>query len=248
MFSALLQLPARCEVCRSWPARALCEACVSRFAQPRPRCRLCALPLETAWAAQDAVQAPAEVCADCRLHPPPWQACLCAVDYAYPWSGVLARFKFAMDAGWAASLAQLMRSAPWIEPAIEAADVVVPMPLSAERLRERGFNQALLLARALAGPKVQAQVLLRIRHTQQQSALPLKDRLHNVTQAFAVEPAKRAQLQGQRVVLIDDVMTSGASLRAAAQPLLQAGIAHLSCIVLARTPKPIDWESDGQDG
>lgn len=238
MFSALLQLPARCEVCRSWPARALCEACVTRFAQPRPRCRLCALPLDNG----------AEVCADCQRHPPPWQACLCAVDYAYPWSGVLARFKFAMDAGWAASLAQLMRSAPWIEPAIDAADVVLPMPLSAERLRERGFNQALLLARALAGPKVQAQMLLRIRHTGQQSALPLKDRQHNVAQAFAVEPAARARLQGQRVVLIDDVMTSGASLRAAAQPLVQAGVAHLSCIVLARTPRPNDFENEWADG
>lgn len=227
MFSAWL--PGQCEVCRSWPARALCEACVSRFAQPRVRCRLCALPLHGS-----------DVCGACLQHPPPWQACHAAVDYGYPWAAVVGRFKFEQAPAWAATLAQLMRSAPWIEPALENADVVLPMPLSVQRLQERGYNQALLLAQALAPNKVQAHTLLRIRHTRTQSELPLKERLSNVDGAFAIEPKQRAALGGQRVVLVDDVMTTGASLRAAAQPLLQAGVAHLSCLVLARTPAPSD--------
>ena len=225
MFSAWL--PGQCEVCRSWPARALCEACVNRFAQPRTRCRLCALPL-----------AGADVCGRCLTDPAPWQACYAAVDYGYPWAQVVARFKFEQAPAWASTLAQLMRSAPWVEPALEGADVVLPMPLSNERLKERGYNQALVLARALAPQKVKTHTLLRTRHTRTQSELPLKERLSNVNGAFAVDPLQRAELAGQRVVLVDDVMTTGASLRAAALPLVQAGVAHLTCLVLARTPAP----------
>lgn len=229
MFSALLKLPGQCEVCRSWPARALCEACVARFARPRPRCRLCALPLNTGT----------PVCGDCLLRPPPWQACLAALDYAYPWAGVLGRFKFRQSAGLAATLASLMRSAPWVEPALDEAEVLLPMPLSTQRLKDRGYNQSLLLARQLAPDKVQAQTLLRIRHTEAQSELPREQRLRNVAGAFALEPTAVVNLAGKRVVLLDDVMTSGASLRAAALPLQQAGVAHLTCLVLARTPAPM---------
>lgn len=229
MFRALLPswLPSQCDVCRSWPARSVCEACVTRFAQPVARCAGCALPLQGA-----------AVCGACLAHPPPWQQCLAAVDYGYPWSRLVGRFKFEQAPGWASTLAGLMRSAPWVEPALDAADVLLPMPLSRERLQARGYNQALLLARALAPEKVQSHTLLRTRHTQPQSELPLKARLPNVLGAFALAPNQRAALQGQRVVLVDDVMTTGASLRAAALPLQQAGVAHLTCLVLARTPTP----------
>ena len=231
MFSTWL--PGQCEVCRSWPARALCDACVNRFAQPRSRCTLCALPL-----------AGAQVCGACLQQAPPWQACYAAVDYGYPWAGVVARFKFEQAPAWAIMLAQLMRSAPWIEPALDAADVVLPMPLSSQRLQERGYNQALQLARALAPAKVQAHTLQRCRHTQPQSELTLKERLNNVQGAFAIEPTQRAALAGKRVVLVDDVMTTGASLWAAALPLRQAGVARLTCLVLARTPAPSYATSD----
>lgn len=231
MFRALLNalLPSQCEVCHTWPARALCEPCVARFAQPVSRCQGCALPLTGA-----------AMCGSCLAHPPPWQRCLAAVDYGYPWSGVVGRFKFEQAPGWATALAQLMRSAPWVEPALDEADVLLPMPLSKERLQERGYNQALLLAQALLPHKVQARTLLRTRHTRAQSELPLKERLRNVEGAFALEPAHRAALAGQRVLLVDDVMTTGASLRAAALPLQQAGVAQLTCLVLARTPAPHD--------
>jgi predicted amidophosphoribosyltransferase len=131
-----------------------------------------------------------------------------------------------------------MRSAPWVEPALDEADLVLPMPLSVQRLAERGFNQALVLARALAADKTAAGLLLKIRHTAAQMPLDLEHRLGNVKGAFAVDPLRASRLRGQRVVLVDDVMTSGASLFAAAQALRQAGVERITALVLARTDEP----------
>ena len=230
MFRALFEglaaaLPGQCAVCRAWPAQPVCEACVARFAQPQARCRRCALPV---------AQGVAE-CGRCLQSPPPLDACHAALSYEYPWSGLIGQYKFGGQAGWAQSFATLMRSAPWVEPALDQCDWVLPLPLSAQRLAERGFNQSLLLARTLAPQKTEAGLLLRVRHTAAQSELALKDRLKNVQGAFAVEPAEAARLRGRKVVLVDDVMTSGASLFAAAQTLRQAGAASVTGLVLART-------------
>jgi ComF family protein len=220
--------PAQCAVCHGWPAQPLCEACVVRFAQPQPRCLGCALPVPPG----------VERCGRCLREPPPLDRCLAAVSYGYPWSGLITQFKFHGQPGWAGPLAALMRSAPWVEPALEEVDQVLPMPLSRERLAERGFNQALELARALAPAKVRPDLLLRVRNTSAQAELGLAARLRNVKGAFAVEPLRVAQVRGQRIVLVDDVMTSGASLFAAAQALRQAGAQHITAIVLARTDEP----------
>jgi ComF family protein len=229
MFRQLLQgllhrTPSRCAVCHAWPAQPLCEACVERFAQPVTRCATCALPL-----AAGTFQ-----CGACVREPPPLDACVAAVGYDYPWSRLIVEFKFHEHAGWAASLAMLMRSAPWVEPALEASDIVIPMPLSPARLRARGFNQALQLARQLAPGKTDAHLLLRIRDTAPQTALGRTGRLANVRHAFAVEPLRASVPVGKRLVLVDDVMTSGASLNAAARVLRAAGAAHVTGLVLAR--------------
>jgi ComF family protein len=221
-------VPGQCAVCHAWPAQPVCEACVARFAQPRPRCRRCALPLSGTVIE----------CGHCLREPPPLDACHAAVSYDYPWSALIAQFKFNGQAGWARSFAMLMRSAPWVEPALDRADVVLPLPLSARRLAERGFNQALLLARSLAPRKTRSDLLLRVRHTSAQTALDRKDRLRNVKGAFAVDPHLFSQLRGVHVVLVDDVMTSGASICTAAAVLRQAGAAHITALVLARTDAP----------
>lgn len=218
-------LPSQCAVCHAWPTRTLCEACVARFAQPRPRCQSCALPLP----------AGVERCGACIKETPPLDLCLAAVAYEYPWSGLVTRYKFGASPGWSSALALLMRSTPWAEPALEAADRVLPMPLSRERLRERGFNQALELARQLAPGKTDARLLLRLRDTPAQSSLPRPARLRNVRGAFGVAPGREQEIKGQRLVLVDDVMTSGASLYTAAQALRAAGAAHITGLVLART-------------
>jgi ComF family protein len=233
MFRDLLQglsarLPSQCRVCRSWPAQVVCEGCVNRFAQPQPRCSSCALP----------VPAGVTQCGACIATPPPLNACLAAVSYDYPWSRLVVNFKFHAEPGLAAAFALLLRSTPWVEPALETADTLLPMPLSRERLRSRGFNQALLLAQQLAPDKSRAEWLLRLRDTPPQSSLGRAERLRSLDGAFAVEPRQAARLVGQRVVLVDDVMTSGASLWAAARVLRQAGAAHITGLVVARTPEP----------
>lgn len=230
MFRPLLErlttaLPSQCAVCHAWPAQPVCETCVARFAQPRPRCRHCALP----------VPAGVERCGACIKEAPPLDLCLAAVAYEYPWSGLVARYKFGARPGWSASLALLMRSTPWAEPALEDADWVLPMPLSRERLRQRGFNQALELARRLAPGKTRPDLLQRLRDTTAQSALPREARLRNVRGAFGVTADREKELAGRRVLLVDDVMTSGASLFTAAQALRAAGAAHITALVLART-------------
>ena len=223
-------LPSRCAICRSWPQAPLCESCISRFAPPRHRCRTCALPLPGA----------AQRCGACLTESPPLDQCLTATAYSWPWNQLIADFKFHQSAGWAGPLATLMASSTGAEDALDAADWVLPIPLSAQRLSERGYNQALLLARQLSPQKTDAGLLLRTRHTLAQRTLPRAERLSNLAGAFAVDPLRTHQIRGKRIVLIDDVMTSGASLHTAAQALRQAGAAHICALVLARTEAELE--------
>lgn len=149
-------------------------------------------------------------------------------------------FKFRSNPGWAKTLALLMRNTPFVEPALEQATCILPMPLSPQRLRERGYNQAWELTCQLTSnrslrAKRDATLLLRITDTQPQVSLNRTERLRNLHTAFAVDPLRSAVLQRQRVVLIDDVMTSGASLYAAANTLRAAGASHITGLVFART-------------
>jgi ComF family protein len=222
-------LPSRCAICRSWPENPLCDTCISRFAAPVQRCRTCALPLNTG---PDNTLTP---CGACLKNPPPLDACLCATPYAWPWIDLITQLKFHQQPGWAGPLATLLGSVPGADDVIEEADWLLPIPLSAERLSERGYNQSLLLARQLHSGKTDAHLLLRTRHTPAQRTLPRTERLANLVGAFAVDPLRSHQVQGRRIVLIDDVMTSGASLHTAARELRRAGATHISAIVLART-------------
>lgn len=233
MFGSSLQrwmraVPSTCAICRSWPSRLVCDACVERFAQPIARCRKCALP----------VVAGVQHCGACLLAANTLDTCHAAVTYGYPWSDCISAYKFAGQTGWANFFAGLLQAAPWVESALEGVDLVLPLPLSHQRLAQRGFNQAWLLARKLAPQKARADCLLRLRDTRPQSELKRAQRLHNVQDAFVIEPAHYARLRGKRVALIDDVMTSGASLLSAAQTLRRAGVEHVCGIVVARTDAP----------
>jgi ComF family protein len=230
LFSSLIgslaaRVPSQCTICREWPSRPLCDPCIARFASPVARCPTCAIAVPTG----------VERCSDCVRQPPPLDACIAACAYAWPWPDHISHFKFRGETGWAVAFAQLMRNAPWAEAALERCDLVLPMPLATARLRERGFNQSLELARRLAPGKTDATLLLRMRDTPAQRGLARPERLLNLRGAFAVEPLRAAAVRGRRIVLVDDVMTSGASLFAAAQTLRAAGATHLTGLVLART-------------
>lgn len=222
---ALPPLPSQCRVCHTWPAQPVCERCVAQFAQPQPRCTTCALPLPAGM----------RQCGACLKNPPPLDQCLAAVAYAYPWSTLIQHYKFHSEPGLVRSFATLLRAAPWVEPALDQATLLIPMPLSDARLKERGYNQALLLARQLDGGKTRADLLLRIQNTPAQHTLKRAQRLTALDHAFAVEPLQADVLRGQRVVLIDDVMTTGASLFTAARVLKAAGASAVTGLVLART-------------
>ena len=222
-------LPSQCSICGRWPGQRICRGCVARWATQQARCQRCALPLTGG----------AQECGACLRAPPAFDSAWAAVDYGYPWSMLLAQFKFQQDPGAAHALAQLLACTPGVAAALASASLIVPIPLSVERLRERGFNQAALLGQILArlpgSPDCASQLLLRCRHTPAQSSLPRGQRLGNLRGAFLVPPARAAQIAGQRLVLVDDIMTTGATLDAAAQALRQAGAIHICAMVVART-------------
>jgi ComF family protein len=197
---------------------------VHAFAQPHPRCHTCALPVPEGVV----------TCGACLRTPPPLDRCLAGLPYAYPWAGLIGDFKFRAKLGLAHSFSTLLRSTPWVEPALEQCDVLLPIPLGPQRLRSRGYNQALELARVLEPRKLQARWLVRTGDTPEQHLLPREQRLRTIQGAFMVDPLRTAQVKGRRVVLVDDVMTTGATLFEAARVLRHCGAAHITALALAR--------------
>ena len=188
-----------------------------------------------------ALRVPAGVvtCGACLTEPPPFERTIAAVEYGYPWDGLITRFKFHAALDMAPALAQLVTEAARAS-AAPPPSLMLPVPLSTERLRERGFNQAWELVKHLARPfgcRADARLLLRVRDTPHQLARPLDERAANVRSAFAVEPRRTAELRGQTVTLVDDVMTTSATAAEIARALLQAGAAQVHVWVVARTPK-----------
>ena len=206
---------------------------LSLFSQPRPTlpglCHACG---QWAWQA---------LCPACVLlgHSPSDESgvsCVAAKLYVSPWKELITAFKFEGQAGLANFLAQQMRNTAAIAQCVEDCDCVVPVPLSAQRLRERGFNQALLLAKQLCPKRTLAQGLIRLRDTPAQSGLSRQDRLYNLDNAFMVNPVHLQMLRDAKVVLVDDVTTTGTTLLACTQALQAARVKQVDAVVLARTP------------
>lgn len=219
-------------MCHGWDAQRVCDACMLRFTSASDRCRRCAIE----------VPAGVDECGACLRQPPAFAGTLAAFDYAYPWDSLVTRLKFNAALDLAPILAQRLCVA--VRASAEALPgLVLPVPLSAQRLRERGFNQAWELARRVAralGCRTDARLLLRVRDGAHQLALRPEQRAANVHGAFAVEPLRRGELRGCEVALVDDVMTTGATADEAARVLLQAGAASVRIWVVARTPAPRD--------
>ena len=197
---------------------------------PTWRCQRCALRVPES----------VTVCGACIKSPPPFDSVVASVDYSHPWDQLIARFKFnsALDLSraFADLLVQSHQASGKVLP-----DCLLPVPLSAQRLRERGYNQAWELARR-AGRQLQvkadARLLLRVRDTPHQLAFPPAKRAANVRGAFAVEPTRLHEVRDKRVAVVDDVMTTGATASEIAAVLRQAGAAEVHFWVIARTPRP----------
>jgi len=230
--SAWLRLPGLCAVCRGWGPRPVCGDCVARFAAAVPRCPRCGLRAALAG----------QTCAACQASPPPFDDCVVGCDYAFPWQRLIAEFKFRGRVELAATLAERLLDAIGRDaPALP--QCVLPVPLAPRRLAERGYNQAWELARRIArrlGCRADAHSLLRPLDGTHQAELKLAQRQANVERAFVVRLRRGVPLVGQHVALVDDVMTSGATLRAAAAALRRAGAARVDAWVVARTPAPTD--------
>lgn len=215
-------LPRQCLLCLAPSGQqALCPACDADL--PRlsgPTCPVCALPTGRG-----------EVCGSCLRRPPQFDATRAALAYRFPASALLQRYKYSGFLAAAELMGQLLaqRTADTERP-----DLIIPMPLHAARIKERGFNQALEIARVVARHRQAALALdscMRTRPTPPQAGLDLAARVKNLRGVFAC----RDSLAGKRVALLDDVMTSGASLDALAKCVKDAGAAHVECWVVART-------------
>jgi ComF family protein len=230
---SLPTLPSQCEVCHQWGRLQVCVGCMQRFAAPQPRCVSCGLRLALA---QSDAQTP---CGDCVLHPPPFAHTVCAADYGFPWDDLVTRFKFHQQPELSRALAEVLAQAVK-QSKLPLPQRVLPVPLAAPRLAQRGYNQAWELARRVArilNLPADANLLWRVLDTAHQAQLHRAERQRNLSGAFMVNPALLQRCVGQHVVLVDDVMTTGATLREAAGALLQAGAKQVDVWVLARTPR-----------
>lgn len=163
-----------------------------------------------------------------------WAGCFAALPYVEPWRSLITSFKFHGEASLARVLGRYLRSEAQSQGLLNQIDLVLPVPLSRERLRERGFNQSLLLARELKHPGLLPDGLIRLRHTAAQASMPRHERLQNLTHAMACNPRHVPQLSTRRVLLVDDVMTTGSTLTACCLALRSAGVRDIQVLVLAR--------------
>lgn len=210
-----------CAVCSLAPGP-VCRDCeTDYFPVSRPRCEVCALPLHGGDT----------ICGRCLSSPPHFDRATALADYAPPVDGMVLALKFGARLDLASVFGRLLaqRATP------DERALVVPVPLSFERMSERGFNQSLQIARAYCagtGARLAADAVRRIRHAPPQQALALDERRRNIRGAFS----SSGQVAGRSVLVVDDVMTSGSTMDEVARTLAAAGAARVHALVVARTP------------
>jgi ComF family protein len=224
-------LPPRCLSCRAEVAApgTLCHACWQKLAfLGPPHCAACGLPFPFD-------PGPGALCADCLRERPSWRRARAVLRYDEASRGLAVPFKHADRTDMAPALgAWLARAGAEL---LADADVLVPVPLHRLRLIARRYNQAALLAietgRA-AGVAVVPDVLVRVRNTPSQGRLKPGERARNVRGAFAIRRGRGAMVKDRRIVLVDDVLTTGATVDACTRALLKAGAAAVDVLTLAR--------------
>lgn len=216
-------LPAQpCVLCGSMSHDGMwCGACDAALPYlDAPHCPVCALPTPSG-----------EVCGHCLKDPPLFTRTNAVFSYSFPLDKLVQAMKYGEQLALANAFAEKL--ALRIDKS-DLPDCIIPMPLHPAKLRERGFNQSLLLAATLARKldiELLANVCQRVRDTPPQSALPWKERKKNVRNAFRCD----MDLAGMRVALVDDVLTTGASLNALADAVKKRGSVESNSWVVART-------------
>lgn len=225
-------LPRHCVLCgRASGQGNLCTPCHADLPRLTHACPGCALPVATR---------PAALCGRCLVRSPPWTHAVAALEYRYPADWLVRRFKFNRDFCCGGVLALEMAAAIGRSHAAQP-DFLVPVPLHRLRHFGRSFNQAELLARQLSrstGIPVRDRLLFRRRRTRAQSGLDATGRRRNIRGAFGCSGGAVAVLAGAHAGLIDDVMTTGATLSECAKTLRRAGAARVTVWVAARAPAP----------
>lgn len=224
---ARLLLPQRCLHCGAPgdAGRDLCTDCRGELPHNTCACPRCALPIPQ----------PAPACGRCLKRPPPASAALATFRYADPVDRWLPRLKFGRDLAAGRVLADLLLEDPRLPALTAGMDALIPLPLHRTRLGERGYNQALELARPLARAfdlPLRPGWLQRVRATSPQTGLDARARRRNLRGAFVADSA----MSGRRVLLIDDVITTGSSMLEASRACRRAGAIEVRVLAVARAP------------
>lgn len=224
-------LPHFCALCAQVSPQSLCPACLDRyFTRISTRCRICAENLTGTEHDQ--------LCGACLKKQPAFDRIVTAADYAPPIDQLVQSLKFGSRLALAPLFANLIAKAVSQAENLPPPNILAPVPLAAKRLAERGFNQALEIARPLSRqlriPLVPT-LITRIRETAPQSLTTLAERRKNIRQAFAVCEPLSSRLQGRHIAIVDDVLTTGQTMGEIARILKQAGAASVSGFVFART-------------
>jgi ComF family protein len=222
-FTSLL-FKQNCLLCAASQANndGLCEACLKNLPYSPttscPQCGLCSNGL---------------VCGSCLNSTPDFDATHAVFIYAFPIDAMMQGYKYGNMLHLSQTFGQLLAQ----KTNLVSVDLIIPMPMHPARLNERGFNQALEIAKVITKThKEKLDFVSAIRHklTPPQASLPFKERVKNIKGAFQMN----TDLAGKRVAIIDDVMTTGASLNELAKTLKKAGASHVECWVIARTLPP----------
>ena len=218
-----------CLLCTSSDAnnQAICVACLADLPwSPQTSCPQCGL-------ASNGI-----VCGSCLNSQPDFDATKAVFLYAYPVDAMMLRYKYGNMLNLGDTFGGFLAEKIVLENHFKNIDLIIPMPMHPQRLKERGFNQALEIAKVLTKnckEKLDYKSVERQTLTPPQASLPLKARVKNIKGAFKVNDDLVGDLKGKRIAIVDDVMTTGASLNELAKTLKKAGASHVECWVVART-------------
>ena len=202
-----------------------CPQCLGEIAGiPQPLCSCCGAPFRGAVGLE-------HLCQECLTHPPPFSRARAAAFYDGRVLEAIHRLKYQRQLIYAKFLGQLL-AASEAASLVAAADLLVPVPLHSRRLRARGFNQAILLAQTFPDVPLGREVLVRRRPTLPQVKLSPLERQTNVKGAFMVPDP--AAIKDKAVLLVDDVYTTGATVKECARALRRAGVGNVEVITVAR--------------